>query len=255
MSLDSIEQCYDAIPRVSATTEEVGPFTLFVAAEGTGWQFYARPRLGLADMVTPDDVRRVLGRQRELGVPQAIEWVEEVTPSLTSAVQSAVPAGELEHCPLLVRTTSARPPDGSTVGRYAVLDPDHQDLPSVVGAVHAAFDGADSFEPRDVAHRPELIDRGHLVVVAAYDASGNVVGGGSAAPRGEAAELMGIGVVGPARGRGHGTGITRALVDAVRERGVTTAFLSAASDEAAGVYRAVGFEKVGTAAILGVHDG
>ena len=29
MSLDAIEQCYDAIPRSAATTEEVGPFTLF----------------------------------------------------------------------------------------------------------------------------------------------------------------------------------------------------------------------------------
>src|SRR5688500_3600384 len=86
MSLDVIERCYDAIPRPAATTEEVGPFTLFVAAEGTGWQFYARPRLGLADHITADDVRRLLDRQSALGVPHALEWVGEVTPSLLPAV-------------------------------------------------------------------------------------------------------------------------------------------------------------------------
>ena len=41
--LDAIETYYDTVPRAAATTEEVGPFTLFLAEEGTGWDFYARP--------------------------------------------------------------------------------------------------------------------------------------------------------------------------------------------------------------------
>jgi len=255
MSLDTIEQCYDAIPRVSATSEEIGPFTLFVATEGTGWQFYARPRLGLTADVTADDVRRVLGRQTERGLPRAIEWVDEVTPSLLPAVREVAPGGNLEVCPLLVAATGSTIAAGPTTpgpGRYEVMTPDHPDLPLVVGATDAAFADRDSLEPRDVGRRPDLIRSGALVVVAAYDLDGNVVGGGSAAPRAGVAELLGIGVVGSARGRGHGTGLTRALVDAVREHGVTTAFLSAASDGAASIYRAVGFERVGTALILGV---
>ena len=64
--LADIERYYDAVPRPVATTEEVGPFTLFLAAEGTGWEFYARPRLGLDQHVTADDVRRVFDRQVEL---------------------------------------------------------------------------------------------------------------------------------------------------------------------------------------------
>ena len=59
--LAGLERYYDAVPRPVATTEEVGPFTLFLADDGTGWQFYARPRLGLETEVTADDVRRVLG--------------------------------------------------------------------------------------------------------------------------------------------------------------------------------------------------
>jgi ribosomal protein S18 acetylase RimI-like enzyme len=247
MSLDTIERCYDAIPRVAGSTEEVGPFTLFVAAEGTGWQFYARPRLGLTDDLTADDVRRVLDRQSELGLPRAVEWVDEVTPSLLPAVRTALPGVDVEVCPLLVLPTSSLA-QGSD--RCEVLAADHPHLPLVVGAVNAAFDDGETVEPRPVLGRPALIASGALVVVAAYDSDGNVVGGGSAAPRGPAAELMGIGVVGPARGQGHGTAITRALVDAVRDRGVETAFLSAASDAAASIYRAVGFERVGTALIL-----
>src|SRR5690349_22193825 len=98
--LDRIEAYYDCVPRAVATLEEVGPFTLFVADEGTGWQFYARPRLGARHTFTPDDVCRVLERQRELTVPLAIEWVEEVTPSLLPAVRGA--GHEPHRYPLLV---------------------------------------------------------------------------------------------------------------------------------------------------------
>jgi ribosomal protein S18 acetylase RimI-like enzyme len=252
MSLDAIERCYDAIPRGAGTTEEVGPFTLFIAAEGTGWQYYARPRLGLTDEITADDVRRLLERQWALGVPRAVEWVDEVTPSLLPSVRSALPDAEIEECPLLVLSTGSLTGSGSASDRLAVLTPEHPDLPLVVGAVNAGFAGSASFEAQEVGSRPALIESGALVMVAAYDADGAVVGGGSAAPRGTAAELMGIGVISPARGRGHGATITRALVEAVRQRGVETAFLSAASDDAASIYRKVGFEKVGTALILEV---
>jgi ribosomal protein S18 acetylase RimI-like enzyme len=258
MTLDAIEQCYDAIPRGASNTEEVGPFTLFIAAEGTGWQYYARPRLGLSDEISTDDVRRLVERQWELGVPRSIEWVGEVTPSLLPAVRAALRDAEVEECPLLaVPTGSTR--EGRSMpgdaGRCTLLTPNHPDLPLVVGAVDCAFGQGETVEPRNVGSRPALLESGALVMVAAYDANGNVVGGGSAAPRGSAAELMGIGVVGSARGQGHGTAITRSLVDAVRDLGVQTAFLSAASDEAASIYRSVGFERVGLALVLEVDHG
>src|SRR5215510_11810762 len=70
--LDRLERSYDAIPRVGgARAEPVGPFELFLR-EGPGWPYYARPRLGTT-VVTVDDVRAVLARQRERAVPEAIE--------------------------------------------------------------------------------------------------------------------------------------------------------------------------------------
>jgi len=260
VTLAEIERYYDAVPRPVATTEEVGPFTLFLAQEGIGWQFYARPRLGLDEPVTADDVRRLFDRQAELDRPRNIEWVDQTTPSLLPAVRnalgSAASAGahvELEECPLLVLPADASM--GERDDRTRVLAADDPDLAMTVGAVHAGFDGSDDVIERPPGKRPELIEQGWLVIVAAYDEHGRVVGGGSAAPRGDAAELMGIGVPPFARKRGVGSAITRSLVRAVRDRGGGTVLLSAASDNAASIYRQVGFEDVGTACILEMHGG
>ncbi len=260
MTLAEIERYYDAVPRPVASTEEVGPFTLFVADHDIGWQFYARPRLGLAEQVGEVDVRRLFDRQVELDLPRTLEWVDETTPSLLPAVRralaTAASAGvhiELELCPLLVLPTDAPVEEPGVTTR--ALSPDDEDLPLTVGTVHAAFDGSDDVAERPVGKRGELIERDLLVLVAAYDDQGRVVGGGSAAPRGDAAELMGIGVPPFARRRGVGSAITRALVREVRARGVRTVLLSAASEAAASIYRREGFRDVGTACILELSGG
>ncbi|HYU84139.1 MAG TPA: GNAT family N-acetyltransferase [Kribbellaceae bacterium] len=270
MGLLEIERCYDAIPRVSATTEEVGPFTLFRAVEGTSWNFYARPRLGLETEITPDDVRRLLARQTERDLPHAIEWVHEVTPSLLPAVRTALPSAlpdaDVAECPLLAMTGVANAgvvrdvlvtsdgPDMTETSRtnptIRILTADDPELEMALGAVGAGFGGRDEVEPTDAGHRPALIEAGTLIVAAAYDEAGRIVGGGSAAPRGHTAELMGISTVPSARRQGYGAAVTRALVTELAQRGVTTLFLSAGSDDAASIYRSVGFERVGTACIL-----
>lgn len=249
MILDVIETYYDTVPRAASTTEEVGPFTLFLAQEGTGWDFYARPRLGGQSTFTADDVRVVLDRQVELERPRAIEWVDEVTPSLFPAVTDA--GHRAGRYPLLALPagTEVAPAD-----RTRALSPDDDDLPLAVGAVSAAFEGTDEVSARPVGRRPTLISSGHLIEVAAYDESGRLLGGGSAAPRGETAELMGIGVPPALRGAGVGSAITRGLVHACRAAGVRTIFLSAGNDAAASIYRRIGFEDVGTACILGFDD-
>jgi ribosomal protein S18 acetylase RimI-like enzyme len=254
VTLADIERYYDAVPRPVATTEEVGPFTLFLAEDGTGWQFYARPRLGLTDEVTAGDVRRVLARQVELGLPRAIEWVHETTPSLLPAVREAtegVDHVELEECPLLVLPPETVVPEAPNT---RALDGDDPDLAVTQSVIHAGFDGTDELVDRPVGRRPGLIRAGLLVVVAAYDGD-RVVAAGSAAPREGAAELMGIAVPPAFRRKGLGSAVTRGLVHAVRARGVRMVLLSAASDDAASIYRQVGFVDVGTACILGVSDG
>lgn len=249
MRLDGIEAYYDTVPRAASTTEEVGPFTLFLAEDGVGWQFYARPRLGDDAAFTPEDVRRVLDLQIELGVPRSIEWVDEVTPSLLPAVTAA--GHETGRYPLLALPEAV---EVAVPERTRVLTPDDPDLGLVVGAVSAAFEESDDIAARPVGKRRELIAAGRLIEVAAYDTDGRLLGGGSAAPRGETAELMGIGVPPAQRTGGVGTAITHALVQACRAAGVRTVFLSAYNDAAASIYRRVGFVDVGTACILAFDD-
>ena len=246
--LDRIEAYYDCVPRAVATVEQVGPFTLFVAEEGTGWQFYARPRLGGTAQLTAEDVCRVLERQQALGVPRAIEWVDAVTPSLLPAVRAA--GHEPHRYPLLVMPSDV---EVSQDPRARTLHPAEPQLSVAMGAVSAGFAGRDEVEPKDPGRRPELMGRGDLIVVASFDGN-RLCGAGSAAPRGDVAELMGIAVPPGHRGRGHGTAITSALVTASRGQGADLVFLSAGSDAAADIYRRVGFVDVGTACILELDD-
>jgi len=85
--LDLIESYLDAVPRSAADAEETGPFTVF-RSKGPG-PYYARPRLGTTDLITADDVRRLVAFQREQGLPQTIEWVVETSPSLARAARAA----------------------------------------------------------------------------------------------------------------------------------------------------------------------
>src|SRR4051794_5120950 len=100
-----IEAYYDAAPRSAARTEEIGPFTLFVG-EGP-WPYYARPRLGGEGPFTAADVEAVGTRQRELGLPESLEWVHEVTPGLISAVRAV--GLEALAAPLMVMEEFAAP--------------------------------------------------------------------------------------------------------------------------------------------------
>lgn len=258
--LEHIEAYYDCVPRASSTPQPCGPFTIFAAMPGTGWQLYARPTLdggkpfeGAGQLtgsgqLEAADVESVLARQVELGVPQAIEWVDEVTPSLTAAVTAA--GYEPQFYPLLaLRTAPNAGHDHEPDPRARTLHASEPLLALAVGAVSAGFHERDDVEPRDTGIRPLLIERGDLVVVASFEGD-RLCGAGSAAPRGDVAELMGIAVPPGHRHRGHGTAITRSLVAACRERDVSLVFLSAGSDAAAEIYRRVGFTDVGTACIL-----
>ncbi len=244
--LATLDEYYDTVPRSTATVEEVGPFTNFIPSANTRWPFYARPRLGLDAEVTAEDVRRVLARRLESGLPRNLEWVAETTPSLLAAVTEAV-GDRTARLPLLVRSSGPAPPEQT---RVAVLTPNHPDLAPAVAAIGASFVELDSYQPADLSDHPEMIAKGDLIMVAAYDPVGRVVGGGSTFPRGQVTEIMGVGIVPRARRTGLGTAVTQALVREALAAGISTVFLSAGSHAAASIYRRAGFVDVGTACIL-----
>ena len=185
--LATLERYYDAAPRPTARTEAIGPFTLFVAERG--WPFYARPGLGCADQITVDDVLQVLDRQRELDVPQQLEWVHDVTPSLEPAARAA--GLHVQRCPLLVlgELRPPRPPEGTSV---RMLDADDPELPQVRAAIAVGFDhegterGDVSAAERDRFAEAndtslsqvgaDLMSRGLLAIAGAFDDTGATAG-------------------------------------------------------------------------------
>ena len=252
--LDRLERYLDTVPRASAVTEEVGPFTLFLRSSPSGWNWYARPRLGGAGEVTVADVAAVRARQRELGVPESVEWVADLAPDL-AAVADAAGLRVLHH-PLLV-LGPLRPPPPVPGVEVTVLTAEDPRLAGVGAVVDAGFAGTDEVAapPPDDPTRSRVA-AGLLRVVGAFERDGAApgvaagpVGGGSHAPRGEVTELTGIAVLPRARRRGVGAALTAALAADAAASGVTTVFLSAGSLEVAQVYRRVGFVRVGTACV------
>jgi GNAT superfamily N-acetyltransferase len=245
--LADLERYYDTVPRDSAISEEIGPFTLFVRASEHGWPFYARPRLGGSGRFTPEDVRRVRDRQRALQAPEAFEWVDEVTPELAEVAAAA--GLEVARHPLMVLRDGADPAPRHHPG-IRLLGPHAPEVGQVNAAVEAAFAETDEVgEPRPVDDVRQRLLRRTLRLVGAFDDEGRAVGGGSHSPRGEVTELTGIAVLPRARSRGVGAAITAALVTDARDLGVDRVFLSAGSQRVADIYARVGFETVATACI------
>jgi GNAT superfamily N-acetyltransferase len=283
--LATIERCYDALPRVDgAVAEPMGSFVLF-RRTGPGWPFYARPRLdavfdpaeaapaaGLS-AARAAEVTAVLARQRELGVPLALEWVHEVTPTLLPA---AAEAGLVVlRAPLMVLDPARLPrperllgPDDDAAVR--VLDPDASEFAEEYarsGAVaeigfggEPAADATDPTDPTDAvapavpsgaeldAIREPLRRRtkGHAVV--ATTPTGVVARGAYQAAVG-CAEIVGVATLPAARRRGYGAAVSAALARHALDAGHDLVFLSAASEDVARVYARIGFRHAATACI------
>ncbi|MCG6493646.1 GNAT family N-acetyltransferase [Kitasatospora sp. A2-31] len=270
--LDEIEGYYDAVPRSAARVEDFGPLSLFVR-EGQGWPYYARPALGhTGPAATAEDVRRVLERQRELGVPEAFEWVAEHDPGLRAAVEEA--GLTVHEHPLLVlgpddepEPPATAPGAGSSSEGVAVriMTADDPDLASAVTVPHLAFGepgtARGTVGPEELAAAAEKsaadgtveriagrITAGQTVLAAAVR-DGVALCAGQHNPVGAVTEVAGVGTLPTARRQGLGLAVTAALVAHARANGVRTVFLSAADEDVARIYRRAGFRPFATALI------
>ncbi|MFF9146139.1 GNAT family N-acetyltransferase [Streptomyces sp. NPDC014861] len=244
--LKRIESYYDAVPRSSARAEDFGPLTFFVREGADGWPFYARPALGRPDGASVADVERVRARQRELGLPEAFEWVAETTPGLRAAVEAS---GLVVHAhPLMVLDgdpLAVPEPEGARVRTLAADDPR---LADAVAAPYAAFGATPG--PGDARRVAARITAGLTALAAAFDAtSGEALAGGQAQPVGDVAEVVGVGTRPEARRRGLGLAVTAELVAAARARGAGLVFLTASDAGVERLYARLGFRTVATALI------
>lgn len=129
-----LERFYDAVPRPDSLAEEIGELVLFVR-KGAGWPFYARPRLH-GDTPSAADITAARSRQRELGVPEAFEWVHETTPDLLAIARSA--GLDVLLAPLMVLETAALVPDLPVKDAVIrLLDPHSDDFAADLAASRA----------------------------------------------------------------------------------------------------------------------
>ncbi|MGK5741831.1 GNAT family N-acetyltransferase [Micromonospora sp. URMC 103] len=262
-----LERFYDAVPRDAARVEEHGGLVLFVR-EGPGFPFYARPRLDATAPPSLADVTATRERQRELGLPEAFEWVHETTPEFLPVARSA--GLSVLEAPLMVldREDLPDPAQLSDVPVW-VLDPDAPDFAAAVAARRAvaavAFSAAGTARgdagpaERDAAllevesaaleeERARVADGRRLSVLAGTPLEG-ALASGMAMRVDDVAEIAGVGTLPAARRRGLGAAVTAALARELRAAGTDLVFLSAGSEEIARVYLRVGFRRVGTACI------
>ena len=274
-----LEQFYDALPRPYARAEEYGALVLFVRV-GEGWPYYARPIIG-ADTPSAADITAVRNRQRELGVPEAFEWVHETTPDLLAVARSAGLGVLL--APLLTLDPAALVPDLPVTGAtIRLLDPSADDFARDLAASRAvaqlgfgapahatpttgtAASGGLIVEPagpreRDAATEVlsaglvessrERSATGAYVTAVVESETDGILATGALMVSGEVAEIAGVATLPSARGRGYASQLTATLARTALQSGVTTVFLSAGDDDVARLYTKVGFRRLGTACI------
>ncbi|MGW4498421.1 GNAT family N-acetyltransferase [Micromonospora sp. NPDC004336] len=264
---DRLERFYDAVPRDAARAEEYGALVLFVR-DGAGWPFYARPRRDADAPPSLADVAAVRERQRELGLPEAFEWVHETTPDLLAVARSA--GLSVLEAPLMVLDPAALPaPETLTDVPVRLLDPADPGFAADVAARRAVAavgfsdpgTGRGEAGPaqRDAAvaevdeaaldeERARVADGRRLSALAGTTADG-ALASGMAMRVDDVAEIAGIATLPAARRRGLGAAVTAALARELLAAGTELVFLSAGSEDIARVYLRVGFRRVGTACI------
>jgi ribosomal protein S18 acetylase RimI-like enzyme len=259
--LRRIDAYLDAVPRSACRAEAVGPFTLFVndlfVNERSGWSYYARPTPG-ADRITVGDVEGVRARQRELGLSEAFEWVDDLAPSVGAAAARtglAVITHPLMHLPRGALVPASAPTDAvvraiapgddlariGAVAQVAFANPGTAASPAGIEALAPLAAAA---EPSTTAFVRQRMEDGITVTVAAF-VDGEPVASGSHQPVGGATEIVGVACLPAYRRQGLGAAVTSMLVRDALSRGITTVCLSADDEDVARVYGRLGFETVG----------
>lgn len=275
---DRLEQFYDALPRPWARVEEIGSLELFVR-EGEGWPYYARPRRG-SHTPSAADLTDCRARQRELGVPEAFEWVHETTPDLLAVARSA--GLDVLLAPLLSLDPQALVPDlpvpGATI---RALDPDSPgfaaDLAAARAVARLAFAAPAHRSPLGVTEKTLLIEGagpserdatadlavtdeavggirrmlagGDYEMVVVESPEEGILATGTSQRVGDVAEVAGVATLPSARGRGYASQLTAALSGRLLNRGAELIFLAAGDDDIARLYTKVGFRRIGTACV------
>jgi GNAT superfamily N-acetyltransferase len=208
-------------------------------------------------------VAAVRARQRDLGVPEALEWIHELVPGLLGVAHAA--RMQVREAPLMVlregRWRTPEPPDGVTVRLLGPGDPALAATGAVqyIGFGHpgTAVGDAGPAERDASAVGQSAVEldflsdriRNGLTQPAVAEDEGGVLSSGSHQPVGGVTAIVGVATLPSARRRGLAALVTARLVQDARERGAELVFIEAEDADVARIYGRLGFERVGTACI------
>ncbi|SDZ09016.1 FR47-like protein [Micromonospora pattaloongensis] len=262
-----LERFYDAVPRDIARAEEIGGLVLFVR-DGAGWPLYARPRRNADHAPSAADITATRARQRELGVPEAFEWVHETSPDLLAVARSAG-LSVLQAPLMLLRPEALAAPEDLSDVPVRLVDPASERFgtdvarAAAVAAVGFADPGLEIGDAgaaeRDAAVREpagdelsrerQLAVAGRRITALADSPTEGALASGVVQRVDDVAEIVGVATLPTARRRGLAAAVTAALARRALDTGATLVFLTAGSEDIARVYLRVGFHRVGTACI------
>ncbi|WNV77731.1 GNAT family N-acetyltransferase [Geodermatophilus sp. DSM 44513] len=264
--LHRVERYFAAAPLPDVRVETAGG--LDVPVGSPTWPYPARPRPG--ERVTADDVRAAAALQEAAGLPVAVEWVCEDSPTAEAAVRAA--GLVVDSAPLLVAADPVELLLPSGVRLYLVGADDPQ-LPRYEQLASIAFAHPGPYqEAGDTAVVPavgttpgslrtavlrERIATGRTVMMVAVE-GGAPVAVGTHHPVDvegvEVTEIAGVATLPRLRGRGLGAGLASALTAHARET-AELVFLVAGDDDVARVYERTGFARLATVGLADLSGG
>jgi GNAT superfamily N-acetyltransferase len=209
------------------------------------------------------EIGAVRARQRHLGLPEALEWIDGVVPGLLPVARAC--GLKVREAPLMVlgdgRWRTPDPPAGITV---RLLVPGDSALAASGAVAHIGFgnpgtavgeagprerdESAVGRSAVELDFLSERIRSGLTQPVVAEDESGPLAAG-THQMVGDVSAIVGVATLPSARRRGLAALVTARLVQDARERGARLIFIEAEGPDVARIYDRLGFERVGTACI------
>ncbi len=260
-----VEWFHETVARqLCRVRERYGPFVLHLQPyQGA---FPARPHPAERGRAfTAAEVADLLRTQRERQAPRGLEWLAETAPALRAACEEAGlvvrerPVLLIDPCGDDARAAVSAPVPPSDARLLASNDwrVEHAIAVAHVGFAYPGTDRgpegrasvavllASGDLRREAAEAARRIHAGTRVLAIAETSEGPVATG-QFNTLDDLAEIIAVATLPEARRRGHASAVLRTLIAEARSRRLRTMFLTAADEEVARIYEAVGFRRLAT---------